>query len=110
MTWVAPVQSEGHRVSRTGRAGAKSLALTLVSGAEVSERRQIERAPKLRNLHNPLSNPLLAAVRLRRLPQQPQLTPSLAVGKPVSALGTLRMSPDLGGPSLAPWCAALCTG
>ena len=48
MTWVAPVQSEGHRVSCTGRAGAKSLALTLVSGAEVSERRQIERALKLR--------------------------------------------------------------
>lgn len=48
MTWVAPVQSDGYRVSRTGRAGAKSLALTLVSGAEVSERRRIEPALKLR--------------------------------------------------------------
>ena len=37
-----------HRVGRTGRAGAKGLASTLVSGAEVSELRQIERALKLR--------------------------------------------------------------
>jgi hypothetical protein len=42
-------QSEGRRVSRTGRAGAKSLALTLVSGAEVSELRRIKRVLKLRN-------------------------------------------------------------
>ncbi len=37
-----------HRVGRTGRAGARGLASTLVSGAEVSELRQIERALKLR--------------------------------------------------------------
>lgn len=37
-----------HRVGRTGRAGAPGLASTLVSGAEVSELRQIERALKLR--------------------------------------------------------------
>jgi len=33
-----------HRVGRTGRAGARGLASTLVSGAEVSELRRIERA------------------------------------------------------------------
>jgi hypothetical protein len=43
-----PGRSEGHRVSRIGRAGATSLALTLVSGAEASELRRIERALKLR--------------------------------------------------------------
>ncbi|PYX11546.1 MAG: hypothetical protein DMG84_23720 [Acidobacteria bacterium] len=42
-----PGESEGH-LSRTGRAGAKSFAFTLVSGAEVSELRRIERALKLR--------------------------------------------------------------
>jgi ATP-dependent RNA helicase RhlE len=37
-----------HRVGRTGRAGASGLASTLVSGAEVFELRNIERALKLR--------------------------------------------------------------
>jgi ATP-dependent RNA helicase RhlE len=37
-----------HRVGRTGRAGARGLASTLVAGAEVSELRQIERVLKLR--------------------------------------------------------------
>jgi ATP-dependent RNA helicase RhlE len=37
-----------HRVGRTGRAGAKGLASTLVSGTEVLELRIIERALKLR--------------------------------------------------------------
>jgi ATP-dependent RNA helicase RhlE len=37
-----------HRIGRTGRAGARGLASTLVSGAEVSELRQIERILKLR--------------------------------------------------------------
>ncbi len=36
-----------HRVGRTGRAGARGLATTLVSGAEVFELRSIERALKL---------------------------------------------------------------
>ena len=36
-----------HRVGRTGRAGARGLASTLVSGAEVFELRSIERALKL---------------------------------------------------------------
>jgi len=37
-----------HRVGRTGRAGSKGRASTLVSGAEVIELRQIERTLKLR--------------------------------------------------------------
>ena len=37
-----------HRVGRTGRAGARGFASTLVSGAEVSEFRRIERALRLR--------------------------------------------------------------
>ncbi len=37
-----------HRVGRTGRAGARGLASTLVSGVEVLELRSIERALKLR--------------------------------------------------------------
>ena len=37
-----------HRVGRTGRMGSRGLASTLVSGAEVLELRQIERALKLR--------------------------------------------------------------
>jgi ATP-dependent RNA helicase RhlE len=37
-----------HRVGRTGRAGSQGRATTLVSGAEVSELRSIERALKLR--------------------------------------------------------------
>jgi ATP-dependent RNA helicase RhlE len=37
-----------HRVGRTGRAGACGLASTLVSGAEISELRSIERALQLR--------------------------------------------------------------
>jgi ATP-dependent RNA helicase RhlE len=37
-----------HRVGRTGRAGAKGLASSLVAGAEVLELRQIERTLKLR--------------------------------------------------------------
>jgi ATP-dependent RNA helicase RhlE len=37
-----------HRVGRTGRAGARGLATTLVAGAEILELRNIERALKLR--------------------------------------------------------------
>src|SRR4029077_20902886 len=37
-----------HRVGRTGRMGSRGLASTLVSGAEVSELRQMERVLKLR--------------------------------------------------------------
>jgi hypothetical protein len=37
-----------HRAGRTGRAGARGFASTLVSGAEVSEFRRIERALRLR--------------------------------------------------------------
>jgi ATP-dependent RNA helicase RhlE len=37
-----------HRVGRTGRAGSRGRASTLVSGAELMELRQIERALKLR--------------------------------------------------------------
>jgi ATP-dependent RNA helicase RhlE len=37
-----------HRVGRTGRAGARGRATSLVSGAEVSELRSLERALKLR--------------------------------------------------------------
>jgi ATP-dependent RNA helicase RhlE len=37
-----------HRVGRTGRAGARGKASTLVAGAEIVELRQIERALKLR--------------------------------------------------------------
>ncbi len=37
-----------HRVGRTGRAGAKGIASTLVAGAEIVELRRIERALKLR--------------------------------------------------------------
>ncbi len=37
-----------HRVGRTGRAGLRGRASTLVAGAEVAELRSIERALKLR--------------------------------------------------------------
>ena len=37
-----------HRVGRTGRMGSSGLASTLVSGAEISELRSMERALKLK--------------------------------------------------------------
>jgi ATP-dependent RNA helicase RhlE len=37
-----------HRVGRTGRAGSRGRATTLVAGTEVMELRKIERALKLR--------------------------------------------------------------
>jgi ATP-dependent RNA helicase RhlE len=46
-----------HRVGRTGRAGARGLASTLVAGAEVSELRQIERILKLRIERKRISAP-----------------------------------------------------
>lgn len=45
-----------HRVGRTGRAGAKGLATTLVAGKEVAELRQIERALKLRIVRKTIEN------------------------------------------------------
>jgi ATP-dependent RNA helicase RhlE len=69
-----------HRVGRTGRAGSKGCASSLVSGAEIAELRTIERALKLkiarrkvgefansRAVHRPVHN-TLASRTLSRLP------------------------------------------
>jgi ATP-dependent RNA helicase RhlE len=50
-----------HRVGRTGRAGALGLASTLVSGAEVSELRSIERALQLRMTRKEIGPGILAS-------------------------------------------------
>jgi len=69
-----------HRVGRTGRAGAKGRASSLVSGAEIAELRTIERALKLKIArrrvdefataaasHRPVQNTLLSRT-LSRMP------------------------------------------
>ena len=43
-----------HRVGRTGRMGSSGLASTLVSGAEISELRSMERALKLKTVRRRL--------------------------------------------------------
>jgi ATP-dependent RNA helicase RhlE len=52
-----------HRVGRTGRAGARGRASTLVSGAEVAELRQIERVLKLRIERKQLKGGGIEAIR-----------------------------------------------
>ena len=54
-----------HRVGRTGRAGLRGRASTLVSGAEMAELRAIERALKLRITRKQM-NADIAAERLSR--------------------------------------------
>lgn len=69
-----------HRVGRTGRAGSKGRASSLVSGAEIAELRAIERALKLKiarrrvdefagstAAHRPVQN-TLASRTLSRMP------------------------------------------
>lgn len=46
-----------HRVGRTGRAGLRGRASTLVAGAEVAELRAIERALKLRITRKQINGP-----------------------------------------------------
>jgi len=65
-----------HRVGRTGRAGARGLASTIVSGAEVVELRHIERALKLRIERKTIEeNGFVRPVRAASLLRSRTLTP-----------------------------------
>ena len=69
-----------------------ALQFTVVGQQELSRERL--QFPHSSNLHNPLSNPLLAAVRLRRLPQQPQRNYRfVAVGRIASHIPRLSATP-----------------
>jgi len=65
-----------HRVGRTGRAGARGLASTIVSGAEVVELRHIERALKLRIERKTIEeNGFVRPVRAASMMRSRTLTP-----------------------------------
>jgi len=56
-----------HRVGRTGRAGAKGIASTLVCGAEIVELRRIERTLKLRIVRKEIGSTGASAPRKERV-------------------------------------------